>query len=160
LWNELPADQIAMAGVYTNQATGKNEPDGARASLLDENEVFKHVYQTWGRTVEYEFLKSTGAGETEQRADALAAKQLKPFAVIDLASSMGTPGIGGGRIFQQTVLNEGIPYVTPMPRSIVFDTRTYGQLIAEFMKKQLVGGKAQYADASLASKDRKFGILH
>ena len=160
LWNELPADQIAMAGVYTNQATGKNEPDGARASLLDENEVFKHVYQTWGRTVEYEFLKSTGAGETEQRADALAAKQLKPFAVIDLASSIGTPGIGGGRIFQQTVLNEGIPYVTPMPRSIVFDTRTYGQLIAEFMKKQLVGGKAQYADASLASKDRKFGILH
>src|SRR5690349_18362481 len=82
---------------------------------------------------------SASAAETGERADALAVKQLKPFGVIDLASSIGTPGVGGGRIFEQTVLDEGIPYVTPMPRSIVFDTRTYGQLIAEFMKKQLVG---------------------
>jgi hypothetical protein len=160
LWNSLPADQLGMQGVYTDQATGKNEPDGARAALLDENEVFKHVYETWGRTVEYEFVRSTGAGETEQRADALAVAEKKPFGVIDLASSIGTPGVGGGRIFQQAVLTNGVPFVTPQPRSIVFDTRTYGQLIAEFMKKQLVGGKAQYADASLASKERKFGILH
>jgi hypothetical protein len=160
LWNSLPTDQLSMQGVYTDQATGKNEPDGARAALLDENEVFKHVYETWGRTVEYEFMRSTGSGEAEQRADALAVQEKKPWGVIDLASSIGTPGVGGGRIFQQAVLNEGVPYVTPMPRSIVFDTRTYGQLIAEFMKKQLVGGKAEYADPSLASKDRKFGILH
>ena len=78
LWNELPPDQIAMAGVYTNQATGRNEPGGGRASAIDENEVFKHVYETWGRTVELEFVKSTGSDETAQRADALAIKAMKP----------------------------------------------------------------------------------
>jgi hypothetical protein len=160
LWNELPASEIAMTGVYTNQATGKNEPDAARTALLDENEVFKHVYETWGRTVQYEFVKSTGADEAAQRADALSIKDLKPFAVIDLASSIGTPGIGGGRVFQQTVVNEGIPYVSPQPTSALFNTRVYAQLIAEFMQKQLVGQSAKYADPSLSSKPRKFGILH
>ena len=122
LWNELPPDQIAMPGVYTNQATGRNEQGGGRASVLDENEVFKHVYETWGRTVEYEFVKSTGPDETAQRADALAIKAMKPFGVLDLASSIGTPGVGGGRVFEQTLVNEKVPYVAPRPTDPIFDT--------------------------------------
>ena len=91
-----------MAGVYTNQATGRNEQGGTRASILDENEVFKHVYETWGRTDEYEFVKSTGADEAAQHADALTIKAMKPFGVLDLASAIGTPGVGGGRVFERT----------------------------------------------------------
>ena len=160
LWNELPPDQIAMAGVYTNQTTGRNEQGGGRASAIDENEVFKHVYETWGRTVELEFVKSTGSDETAQRADALGIKAMKPFAVIDLAQSIGTPGVGGGRVFQQTLVNEGVPYVGPRPSDPIFDTRVYGRTTAEFVKKQLAGGKAEYADASLSSQPRKYGVLH
>ena len=160
LWNELPADQIASAGLYTNQATGRNEQGGGRASAIDENEVFKHVYETWGRTVELEFVQSTGADETAQRADALAVKAMKPFGVLDLASSIGTPGVGGGRVFQQTLVNEGVPYVAPRPTDPIFDTRVYGRTTAEFVKKQLAGGTAQYADASLSSLPRKYGVLH
>jgi hypothetical protein len=103
LWHELPSATITgEVGVYTNQATGKNEPGAARAALLDENEMFKHVYETWGRTVEYQFVESTGSDETAQRADALAIKAMKPFAVLDLSSSIATPGVGGGRVFEQT----------------------------------------------------------
>ena len=36
----------------------------------------------------------------------------------------------------------------------------YGRTTAEFVKKQLAGGKAEYADASLSSQPRKYGILH
>jgi hypothetical protein len=160
LWNELPPDQIAMAGVYTNQATGRNEPGGGQASVLDENEVFKHVYETWGRTVEYEFVKSTGSDEAAQRADALAVKAMKPFGVLDLASSIGTPGVGGGKVFEQTLVNDKVPYVAPRPTDPVFGTRVYALTTAEFVKKQLAGGKAEYADASLSSLPRKYGILH
>jgi hypothetical protein len=160
LWNELPPEQVAEIGVYTNQATGRNEQGGGRAALLDENEMFRRVYETWGRRVEFEFVKSTGADETAQRADALAIKELKPFGVIDLASSIGTPGVGGGRVFQHAVVNAGVPYVSPPPTSALFNTRVYAQLITEFVKKQLVGGKAIYADPRLTSRTRKFGILH
>ena len=122
--------------------------------------MFKHVYETWGRTVALEFVKSTGSDETAQRADALGIKAMKPFTVIDLAQSIGTPGVGGGRVFQQTLVNEGVPYVGPRPSDPIFDTRVYGRTTAEFVKKQLAGGKAEYADASLSSQPRKYGVLH
>jgi hypothetical protein len=161
LWNELPeAQQTGDAGVYTNQATGKNEPGAARDALLDENEMFKHVYETWGRTVEFEFVRSTGSDETAQRADALAVKAKRPFAVLDLAQAIGTPGVGGGRVFTRALVNAGIPLVQPAPVDLVFNSKVYALNIAEFLQKQLAGGKAEYADASLASKPRKFGILH
>jgi hypothetical protein len=160
LWNDLPADEVAMAGMYTNQATGRNEPGGARAALLDENEMFEHVYETWGRTVEYEFVQSTGSDETAQRADALAVKAMKPFGVLDLASSIGTPGVGGGRVFEQTLVNAKVPYVAPRPTEPRVASQVFGLTIAEFVKKQLDGGKAEYADRSLSSLPRKYGVLH
>jgi hypothetical protein len=161
LWHELPSEQITgEVGVYTNQATGKNEPGAARAALLDENEMFKHIYETWGRTVEYEFVQSTGSDETAQRADAIAIKEMKPFAVLDLASSIATPGVGGGRVFEQTLVNAKVPLVQPRPTEPLQTSQAYGLNIAEFVKKQLAGGKAEYADASLSSLPRKYGILH
>jgi hypothetical protein len=85
---------------------------------------------------------------------------MKPFGVLDLASSIGTPGVGGGRVFEQALVNAKVPYVSPRPTDPIFNTRVYGVTTAEFVKKQLAGGKAQYADASLSSLPRKFGILH
>ena len=160
LWNELPADQVAMAGVYANQATGRNELGGARAALLDEDAMFKHVYETWGRTVEYEFVKSTGADETAQRADALAVKAMRPFGVLDLASNIGTPGVGGGRVFEEALVKAGVPYVAPRPTDQRVASQVYALTAAEFVKKQLDGGKAEHADPSLSSLPRKYGVLH
>jgi len=161
LWHELPPNVIASeVGVYTNQATGRNEPDAARASLLDENEMFEHVYETWGRTVDFQFVESTGSDEAAQRADAVTVKALKPFAVLDLASSIGTPGVGGGQVFEAALVHDGIPYVQPRATEPLTSSRVYGFLTAEFVAKQLAGGKAEYADASLRSRPRKYGILH
>jgi hypothetical protein len=161
LWHELPAAQITgEVGVYTNQATGKNEPGAARAALLDENEMFKHVYETWGRTVEYTFVQSSGSDEAAQRADAIAIEAMKPFAVLDLASAIATPGVGGGNVFEQALVRGNVPLVQPRPTEPLVSSQTYGLTIAEFVKKQLAGGRAQYADASLSSLPRKYGVLH
>jgi hypothetical protein len=161
LYAELQAPQLTgEAGVYTNQATGKNEVNAARAALLDENEVFAHVYGTWGRTVHYTFVRSTGSDETAQRADAVTVKAMKPFAVIDLASAIGTPGIGGGKVFQQAVVDAGVPYVSPRPTEPLTSSKVYGVTTAEFVKKQLAGGKAVHAGDALQSMPRKYGVLH
>jgi hypothetical protein len=161
LYNDLQAAQLTgEPGVYTNQATGRNEADAAHDALLDENEVFAHVYETWGRTVEYTFVRSTGADEAAQRADAVSVNAMKPFAVLDLASAIGTPGIGGGKVFQQALVDGGVPYVSPRPTEQLTSSKVYGRMTAEFVKKQLAGGKAEYADDSMKSRPRKYGVLH
>jgi hypothetical protein len=160
LYNDLPPSELALVGVYTNQATGKNETDAARASLLDEDAMFRHVYETWGRKVDYVFVRSTGADEAAQRADAIGVAQMKPFAVLDIASAIGTPGVGGGKVFEQTLVNEGVPYVSPRPTEQLTESTVYGLTTAEFVKKQLAGGKAEYAGEALRSRPRKYGVLH
>ena len=52
LWDELSDQQFDSPGLYTNQATGQNERDAAVDATIDENEMFKHFYETWGREVE------------------------------------------------------------------------------------------------------------
>ena len=47
--------------------------------------------------------------------------------------------------------------MTPDP---VEATRTYGQLAAEFVGKQLQGRKTEFAGDELNGKPRKFGVLH
>ena len=72
-------------------------------------------------------MKSSGTDEAAQRADAVAVAALKPFAVIDAASRVGTPAVGGGPVFEQAVRNAGVPYVSgsrgPATRSL--STRQY-----------------------------------
>ena len=117
LWNLLNPEQAGdRSGLYTNQATGRNDLDGAVMALVDQNEMYKHVYETWGRDIEFKFVKSTGTDETAQRADAVAVNAMKPFAVIDAASRIGTPAVGGGPVFEQAVINGGVPLrVAPAP---------------------------------------------
>src|SRR5262249_54764851 len=83
LWADLSL-QTAQAGSIINQATAEpgTEPD----SIIDADAVFKSRFETWGRTIGYTFVKSTGIDEAAQRADAVKVAAMKPFAVIDFAS--------------------------------------------------------------------------
>jgi hypothetical protein len=159
LWDELSDQQFASPGLYTNQATGQNERDAAVDATIDENEMFKHVYETWGREVKLEFVRSSGTDEAAQRADAVRVAELEPFAVIDAASLIGTPAVGGGPVFRQA-LEGKVPYVIPDSPDPKDSSRTYGQLAAELVGKQLQGGKAVHAGDELSGKARKFGVLH
>jgi len=108
----VPDPPKVSANFVLNQATGKTgSPIDA---VLDYDAVYRRPYETWGRTVEYEFVQSSGSDETAQRADALAVAAKKPFAVLDIASLEGSSG--GGVIFQRTVADEGVPIVIPAGR--------------------------------------------
>src|SRR5436189_5062834 len=85
---------------------------------------------------------------------------MKPFAVIDAASRVGTPAVGGGPVFEQALINDGVPYVTPRPSNASDTTRVYGQNAAEVINKYLKGGKAVYAGDDLKNQPRKVGVLY
>jgi hypothetical protein len=160
LYGDLPAAQLATKGLYTNQATGENNPNAPIDATKDINEINKRVYETWGRNVEFTFVKTSGADEAAQRADAVTVASMKPFAVLDEATAIGTPPVGGGAVFEQAVKNAGVPLVMPQNTTPQPTSRQYSLLAAEFVGKQLKGGKAQYAGESLADQPRRFGVLH
>ena len=86
----------ASRGLYVNQATGQNDPNGCIDGTKDANEIYQHISETWGRKVNLQFLKTGGADEAAQRADAVTVAAMKPFAVLDAASQLNTPPAGGG----------------------------------------------------------------
>jgi hypothetical protein len=156
-----PSELAARKGLYLNQATGDNSVTAPEDSTKDINEIYKYSYQTWGRTVEFTFVRTSGNDEAAQRADAVEVAALKPFAVLDEASSINSPPVGGGAVFEQALKNAGVPRVISTGAS---DTkplaRSYALPTAEFIGKQLKGGKAQYADKSMQDQPRKFGVIY
>jgi hypothetical protein len=158
-----PSDSelAARKGLYLNQTTGENDVNAPVNSTKDINEIYRSTHETWGRTVEFTFVKTSGGDESAQRADAVEVAALKPFAVLDEAASINSPPVGGGAVFEQALKNAGVPLVIstgasdPQPLS-----RSYSSPTAEFIGKQLKGGKAEYADASLQSRTRKFGVIY
>jgi hypothetical protein len=158
LWADLP-QQTAQEGNIINRATGKpgTEPD----AIVDLNAVFKSTLETWGRTVGYTFVKSTGLDEAAQRADAVKVAAMKPFAVIDFAAVY----LSGGGIVFESALGGKVPVVISMPCCGVIPPRVRANPVvvnaAEWVGKALVGHKARWAgDPSLKSKTRVFGVVY
>ena len=158
LWADL-AEQTSQAGNIINQATAKpgNEPD----SIIDTDAMFQSTFETWGRTIEYAFVKSTGIDEATQRADAVKVAAMKPFAVIDFASVYLS---GGGIVFESALRNK-VPAIISVPCCGVIPPRVRANPLvsnaAEWVGKALVGRKAKWAgDDSLKSKTRVFGVVY
>ena len=151
----------ASRGLYVNQATGQNDPNGCIDGTKDANEIYQHISETWGRKVNLQFVKTGGADEAAQRADAVTVAAMKPFAVLDAASQLNTPPAGGGAVFEQALKNKGVPFVWPdATAGSGVASRQYSLPTAEFIGKQLKGGKAEYADESMQDQPRKFGVLY
>ena len=147
-------DRASTNGGIKNQATGANGL--SKDAVLDENAVLAHSYQTWGRTIEYEFVEASGTDETAQRADAVNVIGKKPFAVLDTA--LYASG-GGGLVFEQAVKASGLP-VYPNATSPTDLLKPYEVNMAEWVGKQLVGGKAQFGGDAVKDKKRVFGVIY
>jgi hypothetical protein len=158
LWADL-AEQTSQAGNIINQSTGKpgNEPD----STIDTDAMFRSTYETWGRTVEYTFVKTAGIDEATQRADAVKVGAMKPFAVIDFAAVY----LSGGGIVFESALQGKVPVIIGVPCCGAIPPRVRNNPLvtnaAEWAGKALVGRKAKWAgDGDLKSKPRVFGVVY
>jgi Periplasmic binding protein len=134
-----------------------------QATYEGYNEMFNRVYQTYGRTVELEFLRGSGnATDAEAaRADAIrAAEEMGAFAV------WGSPALNAGwseELNARGVLCIGC-FAIPEPEPAVFSTtaspdQTRVQL-AEYIVKKLAGKPAVHAgDEAMRDQERVFAHL-
>jgi hypothetical protein len=154
---DLPQQQASQGNVI-NQATGK--PGTERDATIDQNEVLKSVFQTWGRTVQLQFVDGTGTDEASQRADAVTVAAMKPFAVLDF----GLYGAVGGIVFRSALAGK-VPVIISFPCCGVIPPRDVNNPVvlnaAEWVGKALVAKKAKWAgDTSMQSKPRVFGVVY
>jgi hypothetical protein len=148
----------------TNNATG--QPGSFQDALTDALAAYAHVFQTYDRQVDLEFVTSSGDDEAAQRADAVTVTGMKPFAVFDAIQTTShpifetqvaaakIPVFGNGATFEAT--QKQAPY-----RWGQADITSSALNAAEFAGKQLMGKKAQYAgDESLQTETRKLGVVY
>lgn len=127
-------------------------------AIIDHNAIYAKYFQTWGRTVTFDFLRATGTDETAQRADALAALDKRPFAILCMACQVA--GSGGGTVFSAAVAGRGVP-ANPLPPTPEESAAPSLRYAAEFAAKSLAGKKAEHAgDEALKTEPRKFGVLY
>ncbi len=140
--------------------------DGTNAELRETYtgfvEAFQANYQTYGRTVELEFLEATGTilDPTAARADAVrAAEDMGAFAVL------GGPVIGSAwteELHARGVVCVGCPGIGE-PEPTVFSLPPKSSHIrahvTAYVTNRLAGGKAEHAGEALQGKDRVFGRL-
>ena len=158
LWADLPAARAAEGNII-DQATGEpgTEPD----AIVDTNEVYEPFHETWGREIEYTFVKAGGLDEASQRADAVKVAAMKPFAVLDYA----TLYVGGGGLVFESALEGKVPVVFTFPCcGVIPAVERSNPLVAnagEWVGKALVGRKAKWAgDDTLQAEERVFGVVH
>jgi hypothetical protein len=144
-------------GGITNLATGTNgrTPD----AVHDEDAMLAHFYQTYGRTVKYEFVTATGPDEASQRADAVTVLAMKPFAVLDEAEQAPAGLNGGGLVFDEAIAAAKVPGNGPVATMAELYA-PYEQQAGEFVAKDASKGNAIYAGNAFKNTTRKLGVIY
>jgi hypothetical protein len=125
-------------------------------------EIFQATYQTYGRTIELDFVEASGSilDATAARADAVrAAEQLGAFAVL------GGPVIGTAwteELHARGVVCIGCPGIGD-PDPTVFSLPPTGSQtrahLRRYVAAKLAGGTAEHAGDALRDEERVFGHL-
>jgi len=163
--NEQQMAAVTPTQLPMNYATGK--PGTVQDVFSDGLAGYEHAFgktYTYGRDVDLQFVTSTGDDEAAQRADAITVKEMKPFTVLDAATT-------DLAIFDTEMVRAKIPVFSlyvGVAATLEQAPYRWGQQdpvagsmnAAEFIGKQLVGKKAQYAgDAAMHDKTRVFGLV-
>jgi hypothetical protein len=164
----VPNEQQTAARIKqqqpTNWAIGTPGSGTVPNAMEDALAAYAAFFETYGREVSVEYITSSGDDEAAQRADAVAAKAEKPFAVVD-ATYTGHP------VFEAEVAAAKMPVfgnAGALEATVKQAPYRWGQAdanagainTAEFVGKQLEGKKAVYAgDKAMQSQPRKFGMV-
>ncbi|MGH9275914.1 MAG: hypothetical protein ACRDZU_14815 [Acidimicrobiales bacterium] len=127
-------------------------------------DMFNATYQTYGRTVELEFLDGSGLSQDEVQARADAVKAME---------ELGAFAVWGGPVLSNAWTEEikarggvclGCPGLRDAAPSVFTITPTASQIrqhFVEYLSKKLAGKPAEHAgDESMHSTERVFGQLY
>lgn len=145
-----------------NEATGQagTDADAAHDLLLAQSQY----YQTWGRALNIQFYTSSGDDEAAQRADAVAIEAMKPFAaIVSVNSGLGVLAkeLAKAKIltYDATTSYKDAATLSPFLWGAGTEPQSAAINVAEFLGKQLVGGKAVYGGDDVKTLPRKFGLV-
>jgi len=161
--NALQVAQVKQAG-----ADASDLPSAA-ATYRGYVDLLSKYYQLYGRKIDLQFYKGTGApnDEVTARNDARAIAEMKPFAVLNGANQ--TPA------WADELVANGIMCVgncaLALPQAFVEQHRPYligvgptpeqaGLLTAKLVTNLLKGKPAEFAGDGIKGKPRKFAIVH
>jgi hypothetical protein len=168
-------DRVTVVFVLPNEEQFKSDPvkpvnrasnttgtyqDGLYDYLIPE----LRFYETWGRDLEAHFYTSSGSDEQSQRADIVAIKAMKPFAVANLISGQNLKVLETG-LAAAKILTQGYSasYADSAKQSPYLwgsaDNNATAINSAEVLGKQLVGKKAEFGGDDVAGQTRKIGVV-
>jgi hypothetical protein len=160
----LPNGQELQSDPVKPKHKADMSPSTYEDAIHDYTLPLMKFFETWGRDLEIKYYTSTGEDEAAQRADVVAVKQMKPFAVFEVTvkgldtleaelAKAKIPVIGFATTSSKA--NEQAPY-----RWGLSDAQSSAINSAEVIGKQLVGKKAQYGGDDVKGQTRKFGVVY
>jgi hypothetical protein len=174
-WQGVTKNKITVVAVLPNDQELHSDPVSPKkradkSASNYENAIHDWVlpqmkfYETWGRDVEIKFVTSSGSDEAAQRADVVAIKAMKPFAVFHLI-------VAGLDVLETELAKAHIPvmgYSTTATKANLqapyrwglSDAQSSAINSAEVIGKQLRGKKAQFGGDDVKSQTRKFGVVY
>jgi Periplasmic binding protein len=124
-------------------------------------EVFQDHYETYGRTVELEFVRASGSmlDPVSARADAVRAAEHQPFAVLGgpLLASTWTEELHARGIVCMACPGIGDP--APSAFGILPTQAQTRAHVVSYVTKKLAGGTAEFAGEGSQGEERVFGLL-
>lgn len=144
------------------QALGIDDSiDQIRATYEGLAEVFQSSYETYGRTVEVEFVQASGSmlDPVSARADALRAAEYDPFAV------WGGPLLGNTwteELHARGIVCMACPGISDSEPTAFGIQPSSGQIrahVVEYVSRKLAGGAAEFAGEGSRGEERVFGLL-
>ena len=126
--------------------------------------AYHNFYNQWGRAIDITYYTSTGQDEAAQRADAVAIKAMKPFAVINFDTyglDVLATALAKDKILVQTYSTSTAESaaVAPYRWGGGSDVDAAAANSAEVLGKMLAGKKAQYGGDDVKDQTRKFGMV-
>jgi Periplasmic binding protein len=157
----LPNDDDPIFGLV-RQALGIDDTiDEVEQTYRGLAEVFQDNYETYGRTVELEFVRESGTilDPVAARADAVRAAELEPFAVLGgpLLASTWTEELHARGIVCMHC--PGISDPEPTSFGVLPAGSQIRAHVVSYVAEKLDGGTADFAGEGSKGKDRVFGLL-
>ena len=157
----LPNDADPIFAIV-RQALGIDDSvEEVRETYLGLAEVFQEYYETYGRTVELEFVQASGSmlDPVSARADAVRAAELDPFAVLGgpLLGSTWTEELHSRGIICMAC--PGIEDGDPSAFGIQPNQSQIQAHVVNYVATKLKGGTADFAGEGSQGEERVFGYL-
>ena len=157
----LPNDSDPIFGIV-RQALGIDDSvEEVEETYRGLAEVFQAYYETYGRTVELEFVQASGSmlDPVAARADAVRAAELDPFAVLGgpLLASTWTEELHARDII--CLACPGISDQAPVAFGIQPSQGQIRAHVVSYVEAKLAGGTADFAGEGSVGEDRVFGLL-